>query len=209
MLCAAAYHCGLADSSDCIIPATAPAAQGLGTALHDAALAGRDDEVAELIAGGSDVNAAGWLGARPLHLAAPSHHWRAGRKRTQWMRATIPPCTGRARRAPPVSCSSCWRRGRTCASSAQLAGRPSTWLCRAGTSTLHGSCWTPARRQVNQGDADEMTPIYIAACWGQLEAAQLLLERGADVRAAAADGCTPLHTAARRGKDHVTLHYIN
>ena len=54
-------------------------------------------------------------------------------------------------------------------------------------------------RDVNQKGIGGSTPLYIAAIWGDLEAARLLIEAGADVNARNEDGETALHWAASEG----------
>jgi ankyrin repeat protein len=52
---------------------------------------------------------------------------------------------------------------------------------------------------VNQRGIGGSTPLYVAAVWGDLEAARLLIEAGADVNAHNEDGETALHWAASEG----------
>ncbi len=56
---------------------------------------------------------------------------------------------------------------------------------------------------VNTKDKLQRTPLHLAAFLGQLQAAEKLLEYGADVHAGAVDGFTPLHFAAQNGKFHM------
>lgn len=54
-------------------------------------------------------------------------------------------------------------------------------------------------REVNQKGFFNSTPLYVAAVWGDLEAARLLLDAGAEVNARNEDGQTALHWAASEG----------
>lgn len=56
---------------------------------------------------------------------------------------------------------------------------------------------------VNRPDSFGATALHYAALWGHTDVAALLLERGADVHAFAADGKTPLHIAATCGNEEV------
>lgn len=55
----------------------------------------------------------------------------------------------------------------------------------------------------NRPDPFGATALHYAALWGHVEVAALLLERGADAHAFAADGKTPLHIAATCGNEEV------
>lgn len=55
---------------------------------------------------------------------------------------------------------------------------------------------------VNLRDFDEHTPLHIACIFGHAEAAQFLIQKGADVHAEDENGQTPLHYAARYCREH-------
>jgi len=52
---------------------------------------------------------------------------------------------------------------------------------------------------VNAQDAEDWTPLYLAAWNGRLDFAQMLLERGAAINALTCDGETPLYRASENG----------
>ena len=58
---------------------------------------------------------------------------------------------------------------------------------------------------VNQTNTDGETPLHVAAHEGQLDLAQLLIEKGAEVNERMNNGRTPLHIAAQQGHTTVTL----
>ena len=59
---------------------------------------------------------------------------------------------------------------------------------------------------MNAKDTDGRTPLHWAARSGQTDVAELLMAKGADVKAKDARGFTPLRTAARGGhKDMAAL----
>ncbi|KAK8074521.1 ankyrin repeat protein [Apiospora hydei] len=58
-------------------------------------------------------------------------------------------------------------------------------------------------RSVNVKDSTGQTSLHLASAEGHKEVAKLLIEKGADVKAAANDGWTPLHWASSRGYEEV------
>jgi ankyrin repeat protein len=52
---------------------------------------------------------------------------------------------------------------------------------------------------VNAGDYSKNTPLHLVAMHGHAEAAEFLLENGANVNAQNSAGMTPLHLAAKQG----------
>ncbi|CAF1526533.1 unnamed protein product [Rotaria sp. Silwood1] len=56
---------------------------------------------------------------------------------------------------------------------------------------------------VNCTTKSGFTPLHIAAHYGNLEVAQLLISRGADVNYAASQNITPLHVASKWGKENI------
>lgn len=56
---------------------------------------------------------------------------------------------------------------------------------------------------VDARDADDVTPLHVAARWGHAELAKLLLERGGDVDAEERFGGTPLSLAEQFGYTEV------
>ena len=84
------------------------------------------------------------------------------------------------------------------------------WFVRRGIGPVHRAAsfgdverlttlLTARPDSVNECDAIGLTPLQYAACWSQLSAAKLLIERGADVNRA--KSWTPLHYAAAVGQE--------
>jgi len=61
----------------------------------------------------------------------------------------------------------------------------------------------------NDRGAFEDYPLHKAAIWGDVEAARVLLDHGADIDARGEDGDTPLHRAAAAGKQAMVSFLIS
>ena len=84
------------------------------------------------------------------------------------------------------------------------------WFVRCGLGAVHRAAsygdvekltalLTARPDAVDAPDAVGLTPLQYAACWGQVSAAKVLLERGADVNLA--KSWSPLHYAAAAGQE--------
>ena len=84
------------------------------------------------------------------------------------------------------------------------------WFVRRGIGAVHRAAsfgdveklttlLTARPDSVNECDAIGLTPLQYAACWSQLSATKLLIERGADVNLA--KSWTPLHYASADGQE--------
>ena len=84
------------------------------------------------------------------------------------------------------------------------------WYARRGVGALHRAAsfggvdklialLTARPDAVDEPDAVGLTPLQYAALWGQIEAAKLLIEHGADVNLA--KNWSPLHYAAAEGEE--------
>ena len=56
---------------------------------------------------------------------------------------------------------------------------------------------------INARNKDGMTPLHAAALAGQKEAAELLIDKGADVNAKNEEGVTPLQMASQKGHQSI------
>ena len=66
----------------------------------------------------------------------------------------------------------------------------------------------PARTPNDRG-AFEDFPLHKVAIWGDLEAAAVLLNNGADINAIGEDGDTPLHRAAAAGQQEMVKYLLS
>ena len=92
------------------------------------------------------------------------------------------------------------------------------WYVRRGIGPVHRAAsfgdverlttlLTARPDSVNECDPIGLTPLQYAACWSQLSAAKLLIERGADVNLA--KSWTPLHYAAAAGQEKLAAVLID
>ncbi len=86
------------------------------------------------------------------------------------------------------------------------------WFARRGLGTMHRAAshgdverltllLTARPDSVDVPDAVGLTPLQYAACWGQVSAAKVLLDRGANV--SLAKSWSPLHYAAAGGREAI------
>ena len=106
--------------------------------------------------------------------------WRKARRsigrRTGVRRRCTPPARRPRRRGAAVAGE---RRGGRPGDGGR-SGRRCTSPARRATSTRRGCCWTKARRSTGRTE-DGWTPLYVACQNGHVDAARLLLEKGAEV----------------------------
>ena len=158
------------------------------------------------------------LSSRPEPQGRRRRHWRASRRSsTRSGPATRPRCGGSSRASPgrstsatrtvsPRSCApstTAGRRSWRCSSSAgrrSTSSRPprsATRTASSASSAALASARPPTR-------PDGFTPLHLAAFFGRLEAAALLVDRGADLEAPSRNprfpSVRPLHSAIAGGQ---------
>jgi ankyrin repeat protein len=90
----------------------------------------------------------------------------------------------------------------------QPGGIPLHYAALCGLHTIVSSLVVERPQDVNARRFDDnSTPLHLASARGQMEAARVLLERGADVNARDHSNWTPLHEASRFG-DSDTVHFL-
>ena len=115
-----------------------------------------------------------------------------------------PLCTSPARTATSTWRGCCWTTAREVDRAREDGGRRYSPPARTATSTRRGCCWTKARRSTGRMK-DGWTPLYVACENGHVDAARLLLDKGAEVDRATEDGAdAAVHrllkaTSTRRG----------
>ena len=62
---------------------------------------------------------------------------------------------------------------------------------------------------VNARDSSGKTALHVACSEGQIRVCQLLLDKGADVKAVTAENTTPLHNAILNGHSQVAIMILN
>ena len=151
---------------------------GAPSAIHDAAAAGRDEEVRELIDGGAPIEARALRGWTPLVFAVRAGALGAVRELL-------------AAGADPNARD---RRGSTALARAAFCARGSNHILRA---------LLAAGADIEASDDYGRRPLHVAADNGQLGAVRLLLHKGAARDARDNDGKTPCELAAAEGRDDI------
>ncbi|XP_043094753.1 ankyrin-1a isoform X5 [Puntigrus tetrazona] len=185
------------------------------TALHIAALAGQEQVVTELVNYGANVNAQSQKGFTPLYMAAQENHLEVVKfLLDNGANQTIPTEDGFTPlavalqqghenvvallinhgtkgkvRLPALHIAARNDDTRTAAVLLQNDPNPDVLSKQISRTISEESC------DIRTG----FTPLHIAAHYENLNVAQLLLNRGADVNFTPKNGITPLHIASRRG----------
>ena len=180
----------------------------MSTPLHRAAQAGDVSRIAELIAGGADVNARNDLGVSPLHYAAGRHgreiittlielgadlHARTDTTLTPLHLAAMhnaDPAAITALIEAGADVNAHSNDGRTALHEAAL------WNSEGAVAT---QALTLAGADVNARDAQGRTALHCAALGGNATTIRALIELGADPDARDRDGHPPLEVARRAG----------
>ena len=144
------------------------------TALHSAAIRGREALVKLLVANGANVNMKNDKSNTPLNMAVNKSYVSVVRLLLQWGRANTEVKDGA---------------GCTPMHSASAVGNAEI------TSLLLDS-----RANVNAEDNDKWAPLHFASSSGHDTVVELLLARGANIKAKTSDGRSALHMAANMGR---------
>uniref|UniRef100_A0A673HTW3 Ankyrin-2-like n=1 Tax=Sinocyclocheilus rhinocerous TaxID=307959 RepID=A0A673HTW3_9TELE len=174
------------------------------TALHIACLAGQKEVAKLLVKRGADVNSQSQNGFTPLYMAAQENHLDV----VQYLLEN----GGNQSIATEVcDCESC-----VCVFPF-FATCPYKYLLKRGE-CLHISIdcvilmkmpyflpHVQLQMMVNRTTESGFTPLHIAAHYGNVNVATLLLNRGAAVDFTAKNGITPLHVASKRGNTNMIV----
>uniref|UniRef100_A0A671R2S8 Ankyrin-1-like n=1 Tax=Sinocyclocheilus anshuiensis TaxID=1608454 RepID=A0A671R2S8_9TELE len=176
------------------------------TALHIAALAGQEQVVTELVNYGANVNAQSQKGFTPLYMAAQENHLEVVKfLLDNGANQTIPTEDG----FTPLAVALQQGHENVVALLINHGTKGKVRLPALHIAARNDDTRTAAVLLQNDPNPDVLskvfktftgfTPLHIAAHYENLNVAQLLLNRGADVNFMPKNGITPLHIASRRG----------
>uniref|UniRef100_A0A8C2ZP38 Ankyrin 1 n=1 Tax=Cyclopterus lumpus TaxID=8103 RepID=A0A8C2ZP38_CYCLU len=177
------------------------------TALHIAALAGQEQVVAELVNYGANVNAQSQKGFTPLYMAAQENHLEVVKFLLEnGANQSTPTEDG----FTPLAVALQQGHENVVALLINYGTKGKVRLPALHIAARNDDTRTAAVLLQNDPNADVLskvcvcactgfTPLHIAAHYENLNVAQLLLNRGANVNFTPKNGITPLHIAARRG----------
>uniref|UniRef100_A0A8C9Y1T8 Ankyrin 1 n=1 Tax=Sander lucioperca TaxID=283035 RepID=A0A8C9Y1T8_SANLU len=177
------------------------------TALHIAALAGQEQVVTELVNYGANVNAQSQKGFTPLYMAAQENHLEVVKFLLEnGANQSIPTEDG----FTPLAVALQQGHENVVALLINYGTKGKVRLPALHIAARNDDTRTAAVLLQNDPNPDVLskvcvcvctgfTPLHIAAHYENLNVAQLLLNRGANVNFTPKNGITPLHIAARRG----------
>uniref|UniRef100_A0A665VVX5 Ankyrin 1, erythrocytic a n=1 Tax=Echeneis naucrates TaxID=173247 RepID=A0A665VVX5_ECHNA len=172
------------------------------TALHIAALAGQEQVVTELVNYGANVNAQSQKGFTPLYMAAQENHLEVVKFLLEnGANQSIPTEDG----FTPLAVALQQGHENVVALLINYGTKGKVRLPALHIAARNDDTRTAAVLLQNDPNPDVLskqtgfTPLHIAAHYENLNVAQLLLNRGANVNFTPKNGITPLHIASRRG----------
>ncbi|CAL8071610.1 unnamed protein product [Calicophoron daubneyi] len=174
------------------------------TALHIASLAGHTEIVKMLIEHGANVNAQSQNGFTPLYMAAQENHVDIV---TLLLNNSANPALSTEDGFTPLAVALQQGHDRVVALLLERDSRGKTRLpalhIAAKKNDVHSAALLLNNTEVNvdHASASGFTPLHIAAHYGNVEIAKLLIERGANINYNAKNSITPLHVAAKWGKN--------
>ncbi|XP_035982763.1 ankyrin-3 isoform X4 [Fundulus heteroclitus] len=194
--------------------ATVDAATKKGnTALHIASLAGQADVVKELVTNGANVNAQSQNGFTPLYMAAQENHLEVVRflleNNASQSIATedgFTPLAVALQQGHDQVVSLLLEndtKGKVRLPALHIAARKDDTKAAALLLQNDHNADVESKMMVNRTTESGFTPLHIAAHYGNINVATLLLNRGAAVDFMARNDITPLHVASKRGNSNM------
>uniref|UniRef100_A0A673CV91 Ankyrin 3a n=1 Tax=Sphaeramia orbicularis TaxID=375764 RepID=A0A673CV91_9TELE len=194
--------------------ATVDAATKKGnTALHIASLAGQAEVVKELVTNGANVNAQSQNGFTPLYMAAQENHLEVVRfllenSASQSMATEdgFTPLAVALQQGHDQVVSLLLEndtKGKVRLPALHIAARKDDTKAAALLLQNDHNADVESKMMVNRTTESGFTPLHIAAHYGNINVATLLLNRGAAVDFMARNDITPLHVASKRGNSNM------
>uniref|UniRef100_A0AAQ6IHB6 Ankyrin 3 n=1 Tax=Anabas testudineus TaxID=64144 RepID=A0AAQ6IHB6_ANATE len=183
------------------------------TALHIASLAGQTDVVKELVTHGANVNAQSQNGFTPLYMAAQENHLDVvqflldnGSSQSIATEDGFTPLAVALQQGHDQVVSLLLEndtKGKVRLPALHIAARKDDTKAAALLLQSDHNADVESKMMVNRTTESGFTPLHIAAHYGNINVATLLLNRGAAVDFKARNDITPLHVASKRGNSNM------
>ncbi|XP_024912992.1 ankyrin-2b isoform X8 [Cynoglossus semilaevis] len=183
------------------------------TALHIASLAGQGEVVKVLVKRGADINAQSQNGFTPLYMAAQENHMdvvrylleNGGNQSTATEDGFTPLAIALQQGHNQVVSILLENdtKGKVRLPALHIAARKDDTKSAALLLQNDHNADVQSKMMVNRTTESGFTPLHIAAHYGNVNVATLLLSRGAAVDFTARNGIIPLHVASKRGNTNM------
>ncbi|XP_063749376.1 ankyrin-3 isoform X11 [Eleginops maclovinus] len=183
------------------------------TALHIASLAGQTDVVKELVTHNANVNAQSQNGFTPLYMAAQENHMDVvqflldhGSSQSIATEDGFTPLAVALQQGHDQVVSLLLEndtKGKVRLPALHIAARKDDTKAAALLLQNDHNADVESKMMVNRTTESGFTPLHIAAHYGNINVATLLLNRGAAVDFKARNDITPLHVASKRGNSNM------
>ncbi|XP_034716814.1 ankyrin-3-like isoform X31 [Etheostoma cragini] len=183
------------------------------TALHIASLAGQTDVVKELVTHSANVNAQSQNGFTPLYMAAQENHMEVvqylldhGSSQSIATEDGFTPLAVALQQGHDQVVSLLLEndtKGKVRLPALHIAARKDDTKAAALLLQNDHNADVESKMMVNRTTESGFTPLHIAAHYGNINVATLLLNRGAAVDFKARNDITPLHVASKRGNGNM------
>ncbi|XP_034426422.1 ankyrin-3-like isoform X9 [Hippoglossus hippoglossus] len=183
------------------------------TALHIASLAGQTDVVKELVTHGANVNAQSQNGFTPLYMAAQENHMVVvqylldhGSSQSIATEDGFTPLAVALQQGHDQVVSLLLEndtKGKVRLPALHIAARKDDTKAAALLLQNDHNADVESKMMVNRTTESGFTPLHIAAHYGNINVATLLLNRGAAVDFKARNDITPMHVASKRGNGNM------